>query len=730
MATWFEEQIKQRKLNDDEVMARSIVDMAGIVMGNKARAALNDSLEHARHAIDLVFRFYGVRIKEFPAEFNDLDRDLDKLMHPFGLMKRDVILTKGWYKNATGPMLGFLEENGTPVALIPGPTSGYVYRDLNTGRDTVIGKFNEGLFSREAICFYKPFPLKKLGTVDVIRYILEALTPSDIVYMAVATFFATLAGMVSARITYWLFSDSLVLSDSYNSLFAIGIFMVAVSISTIIFNSLKSLILARIQRKAIISVDAAAMMRILSLPSDFFKQYSSGEISQRMSYITSLSNTLSSMLVSTGLTSLFSLSYLTQIFNFAPGLVVPALMIILINVLFSVFSSFMQIGISRERMEKTAYESGLTYSLISGIQKIKLSGAEKRAFGKWSKGYAGVASLMYDPPVFIKINSVISTAINLFGILIMYYFALAEGLSVAEYTAFNVSYGMLTGAFSSLFGIAIDVAGIKPYLKMVDPIFSTLPEISGNKTIVEKLSGAIELSHVSFRYSEDSPMIIDDLSLKIKSGQYVAVVGKTGCGKSTLLRLLIGFETPLKGSVYYDGKDMKSLDLQSLRRLTGTVLQNGKLMSGSIFENICVSDPSLSMDDAWKAAEMAGLAEDIRMMPMGMHTMIAEGSGGISGGQKQRLMIARAVAARPKVLLFDEATSALDNKTQMKVTEALDGLNCTRIVIAHRLSTIKNADRILVLNKGKIIEDGKYDELISAGGFFAELVDRQRLDTD
>ena len=202
----------------------------------------------------------------------------------------------------------------------------------------------------------------------------------------------------------------------------------------------------------------------------------------------------------------------------------------------------------------------------------------------------------------------------------------------------------------------------------------------------------------------------------------------TGCGKSTLMRLMLGFETPQKGAVYFDGKDISDVDLKSLRRNIGVVMQNGKLFSGDIFSNITISAPWLTMDEAWRAAELSGIAEDIRRMPMGMHTMISEGSGGVSGGQRQRLMIARAIAPKPKVLMFDEATSALDNLTQKTVSESLDGLKCTRIVIAHRLSTIKQCDRIIVLDKGKIIEDGTYDNLIDNGGFFAELVARQRLD--
>ncbi|MBO7667835.1 MAG: ATP-binding cassette domain-containing protein, partial [Firmicutes bacterium] len=223
--------------------------------------------------------------------------------------------------------------------------------------------------------------------------------------------------------------------------------------------------------------------------------------------------------------------------------------------------------------------------------------------------------------------------------------------------------------------------------------------------------------------------ILDDLSLKIKPGEYVAVVVRTGCGKSTLVRLLLGFEKPEKGAVYFDGKDINGLDLPSLRKNIGTVIQDAGLFQGDIYSNIVITAPELTLDDAWEAAEMAGIAEDIRRMPMGMHTVIGEGQGGISGGQRQRIMIARAIAPKPKLLIFDEATSALDNKTQKQVSEALDSLGCTRLVIAHRLSTIRHCDRILVLDGGRIIEDGTYEELIEKRGFFAELVERQRLDT-
>lgn len=281
----------------------------------------------------------------------------------------------------------------------------------------------------------------------------------------------------------------------------------------------------------------------------------------------------------------------------------------------------------------------------------------------------------------------------------------------------------------ALAGIALTVSQIKPILNMVKPFFDAVPEVSDGKQVITRLSGGIELNNVSFRYSENMPLVVDDMSLKIRPGQYVAIVGKTGCGKSTLMRLLLGFEHPQKGAIYYDGRDLERIDLRSLRRRIGVVMQNGKLFQGDIYSNIVISAPWLSQDEAWEAAELAGIADDIRKMPMGMNTIISEGSGGISGGQRQRLMIARAIAPKPKILMFDEATSALDNITQKKISESLGSLKCTRIVIAHRLSTIKQCDRIIVLDRGKIIEDGKYDELIEKNGFFAELVARQRLDS-
>lgn len=724
---WFDEQIKQRKQNDNDVFADSFVNIAGAVMGSRVSAALNDERQLAKNAFDEILKFYHVKTREIPDNIKDRNEQLEYLLRPHGIMRRTVTLSKGWYKDAVGAMLGVRKSNGEIIALIPTGLSGYSYTDTETGKRVKINRKNQELFEEEAIAFYKPLPLKKLGIPDLMRYILGTLSPADFVLIGASTLMITLIGMLSPKLNNLLFS-TVIEEGSIRLLIAITVFMICVSISSLLIDGVKSLIMARINTKMSISVQAATMSRVLSLPADFFKNYGSGELSARAQYINSLCDMLVSALLSTGLTSVFSLVYISQIFVYAPALVVPSLIITLVTVAFSVISAFVQMKISKRQMELSSKESGMSYALVSGVQKIKLSGAEKRAFARWGSLYAEQARLSYNPPAFIKINGVISTAISLVGTLAMYYFAVSSGVSVADYYAFNTAYGMVSGAFMSLAGIALTVAQIKPIMDMVKPILDAVPEISEGKQMITRVSGGIELNNVSFRYNENMPLVVDDLSLKIRPGQYVAIVGATGCGKSTLMRLMLGFETPQKGAVYFDGKDISTVDLKSLRRNIGVVMQNGKLFSGDIFSNITISAPWLTMDDAWRAAELSGIAEDIRRMPMGMHTIISEGSGGVSGGQRQRLMIARAIAPKPRILMFDEATSALDNLTQKTVSESLDGLKCTRIVIAHRLSTIKQCDRIIVLDKGKIIEDGKFDELIEKDGYFAELVARQRLD--
>ena len=643
-------------------------------------------------------------------------------------MRRVVKLEPGWYKDAYGPMLGFIKDEGIPVALIPGRLFGYYFKDPKTGKLNKINKSTENILDTEAVCFYRPLPQKKLGIPDLLLYMKDCITLNDIILIVASSLSVSMVGLIMPRLTATL-TGAVLKSGRGDALIAIAICMMCVSFSTQLLTSVSGFISSRLNTKISLGVQSSMMMRLMTLPANFFRKYSAGELRSRSQSVNQLCSILMGIVLSTGLTSLTSLVYITQIFSYTPMLVIPSLIVILTTVIFSTVSTLIQIKINKREMELAAEESGMSYAMITGVQKIKLAGAEKRIFAKWLDHYSKEAELTYNPPMFIKINGVISTAISLFSTIVLYYLAIKSGIDQPSYFAFTAAYGMLSGAFMSLSGTALSAARVKPSLEMAEPFLKTEPETSENKEIITKLSGGIEMDHISFRYDEDRPLVIDDMSLRIKPGEYVAIVGKTGCGKSTLMRLLLGFEKPEKGSVRFDGKDINSLDLPSLRKKIGTVMQDAGLFQGDIYSNIVITAPELTLDDAWEAAEKAGIADDIREMPMGMNTVIAEGQGGISGGQRQRLMIARAIAPKPKLLMFDEATSALDNKTQKQVSEALDAMGCTRIVIAHRLSTIRHCDRILVLDGGHIIEDGTYDELIAKNGYFAELVERQRLDT-
>jgi ABC-type bacteriocin/lantibiotic exporter with double-glycine peptidase domain len=431
-------------------------------------------------------------------------------------------------------------------------------------------------------------------------------------------------------------------------------------------------------------------MRLFSLPATFFKKYSTGELASRVGYVAVLCQIISETILSTVLTALFSLAYIFQMVQQASAMVAPGIFIILISVIFSVIITLAKQNINSKKIKLSPKLQSLVFALFGGIQKIKIAGAEKRAFAKWAKKYAEIESLNYSPPMIIKISGVISVAISTFGSILLYWAATKNKVPIANYMAFNIAYGAVNSAIMSLSNVALQVADLKPILELIEPFMQAQPENSLEGRIVTSLSGDIEINNLTFRYNKNSDYILKNLNLKIKKGEYAAIVGKTGCGKSTILRLLLGFEKPEKGAIYYNNCDINSLDLGSLRQKIGVVLQNGSIFSGDIFSNIIISSPWKTMDNAWEAAELAGLKKDIKEMPMGMHTLIAEGAGGISVGQKQRLMIARSIIGNPPILFFDEATSALDNITQSHVAKSLEKLKCTRLVIAHRLSTVKD----------------------------------------
>lgn len=564
---------------------------------------------------------------------------------------------------------------------------------------------------------------------DYIRFVKDAIPIGTIIVAGILSLVATGVGMLLPYFTQILTGEVVQVKD-FNLFVSVSIYVVAAAIGGLLISTIQGFVGARINIKMDQLVTRKTMARLLNLPASFFKKYNTGELSQRFASTINLSSILMNGVVMSLVSAIMSMAYLVQLTQFAPALILPTVLVLIVTTGFSILISFIQARVSKVQMVLSSKKSGLTYETINGIQKIRLSGSEKRVFVKWAEVYARAARLLYNPPLIIRLSAAITALISLIGDIVIYFVAVKSGVDVGDYMAFQTSYGVLAAAFASLTQVVSSMASVPPILNMASPILEETPEEEEKKMVLDKVNGNIKLDNVSFSYGENMPNVLDGINLDIHSGDYIAIVGKTGCGKSTLVRLLLGFEKPKNGNIYYDEHNMNDIDLTSLRRNIGTVTQNGTLFHADIFSNIIISAPNLSVDDAWVAAEIANIADDIRDMPMGMKTVISEGQGSISGGQKQRIMIARAIVHKPKILIFDEATSALDNVTQKSIAESIGKLECTRIVIAHRLSTIQNADRIIMLEGGHIIEDGTYDELIKYDGKFAELVERQRVDIE
>ncbi len=726
MSKWFDEQLRSRIRQDQERFDRAFADLSSVIMGERFRQSFADQRCLTQNATDEVLRYFHLELTAVPETVTDLEEFLNYALRPAGVMRRRVLLKTGWYKDAMGPMLCTL-KTGQTVALLPRPFTGYTYADPTDGRARTVNRANAGLLDEEAYCFYKPLAQRRLTIRDLLAYMLSLVRADDLAMLLGVSLLVTLVGLFSPMVNQLLFG-TVIPSGNTGYLLPTLVLLVSVTVGTQLREASKSRVTQRLRTRVEIAIEPAAMSRMLMLPATFFRKYNAGELGSRLSAMTQLCDSLIDTFSGTLISALFSLIYLFQINAIAGALVWPAILIVLVQIAFNLAITQLTLKYRRREMAVGAKLNGLVFALFSGISKIKLTGSEKRGFAKWADMYRESAKLRYSPPKLLKYSGVINGLITSAGLLAFYYLSVTNGVSVSDYMAFTVSYGMISAALLSLVDLSTTYASIKPQLEMVEPLLQTAPESDVRKTVVENLSGGVELSHVCFRYADDGPDVLSDISLKIKPREYVALVGETGCGKSTLMRLLLGFEKPYKGAVYFDGMDVDRLDLRSLRRKIGVVTQDGKLFAGDIYSNIAIAAPGLSIDDAWEAARMAGVDKDIEEMPMGMHTLISEGSGGLSGGQRQRLMIARALAGKPRMILLDEATSALDNLTQKIVTESLDSLKCTRLVIAHRLSTIRSCDRILVLAHGEIVESGTFDELVERKGPFYELAYRQMLE--
>lgn len=719
-----DEQIKNRINNDNDVFSDSFVNLSEVVIDDELFDLFSDSRkESSDEALSQILSYYGIRQNfHVPESITNQEEYLDYVLNPFGVMRRTVKLTGDWYKTSFGAFLGILDENKS-VALLP-TRRGYECVNSASGERFIIDKNNVSRIYPIAICFYPPLPEKKLGKKDIIKEIVSFITIFDIIKVSIFSFIITIISLLTPYITHFLF-DNVAIQSDVKPIIAIFVLMITIYSSIAILTAGKKIVTSNIATKADAGLCSAIMMRTLNLPANFFRKYSAGNLNFKISSSKEIASSIIDFILSTGITTLMSLIYIGQIKTFSSILVIPSMLIIVVFAGFIIIYTVIREEYIKRAWEATSDETGFLVSIFNCINKIKISGSEKRVFAKWANMYKKRAMASYGEPAIIDHYTTITALIIFIGDGVLYFFALKANINAATYIGFVTSFGLLSGAFINLASSVSVLSSIKITIDRLLPILETIPESTTIKRAVKHLDGKIDVMKISFKYIDNQPLVIDKLSLSVKPGEYLGIVGKSGCGKSTLMRLLLGFEKPIRGGISYDSIDINSLEPRSLRRQIGCVLQDEGLFTDTIRANITLSAPFASDEDVWRALKMAGIDKDIEDMPMGLETLVSDSTGTISGGQKQRILIARALISNPNILFFDEATSSLDNNTQRIITDTLKSLDCTRIVIAHRLSTIKDCDRIIMMENGTIVEEGTYEELMLLNGKFAELVKRQ-----
>ncbi|HVS35673.1 MAG TPA: NHLP bacteriocin export ABC transporter permease/ATPase subunit, partial [Gemmataceae bacterium] len=639
---------------------------------------------------------------------------------------RRVRLADDWHRQDNGPLLAFHGETEKPVAALPVGPSHYEIVDPTTRKRQAVTAIVAGSLAPFGYCFYRPFPPGPLTPWGLFRFGVRGTRRRDWLTVFLLGLGGSLLGMFTPVATGWIFG-SLIPGAERGQLLLVVLALLVGAISIALFQFTRGVAVLRLEGRMDAGVEAAVWDRLLNLPAPFFRRYTAGDLTFRALGIGEMRQVLTDVALTVLLSFLFSIAYFGLLFYYDSRLAWLACGLFLIAMLAVGVSTWVQLRFQRGVYQVRGRVAGLVLQLITGVARLRLAGAEDRALAVWAGDFSVQKRLAFRARSAANLLAAFNAALPalataaLFAVVAS---AVSERPSLGAFLAFYAAFmQVLTSAvmMASVIGYAAQVV---PLFERAKPILETPPEVDPAKALPGDLSGAVELSHVSFRYKPDGPLVLNDVSIHVKPGEFVAFVGLSGAGKSTILRLLLGFEAPASGSIYYDREDLSGLDKQAVRRQIGVVLQDGKLTPGDIFTNIVGSAP-LTLEDAWEAARLAELEDDIHDMPMGMKTVLSEGGGTLSGGQRQRLMIARAVVSRPRILLLDEATSALDNRTQAAVSRSLERLKATRIVVAHRLSTIRNADCIYVMEGGRVVQRGRYEELMQQSGLFADLARRQ-----
>lgn len=720
--------LAHREAADAHTFDHTLRQMLVPIMGGGDNVARGTARESLLRACETLGKLQKIQFTQASDASTAVDPVL-ALCRSSGVKYRQVVLEAQWYANDGVPLLGFMVADGRPVALLPNRGRGYqLYDPADDSVIWVTDDLAKGLKSN-AHMFYRPFEPKPLKLRHLALFGLVG-TWWDVAGIVALSMLVGLLGLLTPMITGTVFDDVIPSADRARML-EVTVFLLTASVASILLGLSRDYGFLRLETKVETTVQAAVFDRLLSLPAQFFRRYTSGELAQRAFAIGDIRRLLTNSALSglfAGVFSVFNLAYMLWLH---PTLTVLAIALTAVTVLSLLVVSVFFLRIQFSLVEKHALFAGLTLQLLSAMPKLRVAGAERRGFARWMGLSTEISALGLQAErisqrfgLFNTLWGPLSLAAvyGLIGWLLMR--PQGAGLSTGELMAFSSAYGAFSGAMVQMTQVGLGLLAAVPMYRSIKPILDAVPEVDASRPLAPRLTGHIELSHVTFRYHPDTPVVLNKLSLVIEPGQFVAIVGPSGAGKSSVFRLLLGFEQPESGSVMFDGHDLPQFDAASVRQQMGVVLQGARLFRGELFENIACGIPC-TMDEAWDAARQAGLSEDIQAMPMGMKTIVGEDGAGLSGGQRQRLMIARAIVGKPKILLFDEATSALDNRTQGIVSRSLESLSVTRVVIAHRLSTIVKADRIFVIDGGNVVQAGTYEELMQQQGLFAELAKRQ-----
>lgn len=642
---------------------------------------------------------------------------------------RSIILEDNWYKKDCGYILAIMTaEDGTqkPVACIPARWGGYDYLEPETGIRKRIDQGTAEKISPQGYMIYKPFPNEPMTVGKIIKFGLRYLTTRDQAAYVILSIMIMLISVMLPFVTQLIY-DKYIGYGEILPVVQICLVILACNIASLCFGIVRNMASLRGITSIKYAVQAAAFDRLFHLSDADIREYEAADLGNRVSGIGQIFDGMLNILFSAVLTAVCSLSYLGVTVKYSPRLTLYGILILMAGVCVMLPCIWLQSLYVKKQMEAESSAASGSYQLIEGASKLKLAGAEDRAGVEYlklyldSKKYYTKNQQMQQRTGILKL--VISTVL---GIVFYYVTAVQEtNLTMGAFLGFTSAFGAFSGSVLALLDAVTATSSMLPLYKRVMPILKKLPEYENEEGFPDELTGNIEMNHVSFSYSKNAESVLKDFSFQTKPGEYIGIVGPSGCGKSTFLKLLLGFENPDQGRIYFDGKDIARLSKRELRKKMGVVLQDGKVFAGSIYENITLTAPKADYNRVMQVIKEVGLEADIAKMPMGIHTYLSEGGGTISGGQQQRILIARAILSNPKILLFDEATSALDNLTQDMVCESLEKMHTTRIVIAHRLSTIRKCDRILVMNEGRIEEEGNYEELMAKGGLFCQLASRQ-----